>query len=164
MADLAVMAPGTRHKPVRRANWVPYALLAPGLLWLVVFFVAPMATLFSQSLQEGSVEAGYTFTGNVGIYVDAIQKYWPHLLRSVGYAATATFAALAVIPLLFLAQLAFIVSFGVLVDTLVVRSLLVPALEHDVGRRTWWPSRWDPTGHGRQADVPAQEPVPTPLG
>ena len=66
----------------------------PGLLWLVVFFVLPMITLGSQSLQEGSVEAGYTFTGNVVIYVDALQKYWPQLLRSIGYAATATVAAL----------------------------------------------------------------------
>ena len=51
-----------------------------------------------------------------------------------------TFAALGVIPLLFLAQIAFIVAFGVLLDTFVVRSLLVPALVHDLGRRTWWPS------------------------
>jgi spermidine/putrescine transport system permease protein len=91
-APAAVAAPHPR--PVRRATWVPYALLLPGLLWLAVFFVAPMITLFSQSLQEGSVEAGYTFTGNVSIYVDAISKYWPQLLRSVGYAATATFFAL----------------------------------------------------------------------
>jgi RND superfamily putative drug exporter len=81
----------------------------------------------------------------------------------------ATFAALAVIPLLFLAQLAFIVAFGVLVDTLVVRSLLVPALVHDVGRRTWWPSRWDATGEGHRPrhrrDAPAPEPpVLAPLG
>ena len=40
----------------------------------------------------------------------------------------ATFAALMVIPLAFLVQIAFIVAFGVLLDTLVVRSLLVPAL------------------------------------
>ena len=53
-----------------------------------------MITLGSQSLQEGSVEAGYTFTGNVAIYADALQKYWPQLLRSIGYAATATVAAL----------------------------------------------------------------------
>ncbi|WNB84483.1 MMPL family transporter [Cellulomonas sp. ATA003] len=70
------------------------------------------------------------------------------VITSAGVVLAATFAALAVIPLLFLAQLAFIVAFGVLVDTLVVRSLLVPALVHDVGRRVWWPSRWDPTGRG----------------
>lgn len=63
------------------------------------------------------------------------------VITSAGVVLAATFAALGVIPLLFLAQLAFIVAFGVLVDTLVVRSLLVPALVHDVGDRVWWPSR-----------------------
>ncbi|MGV8978840.1 MAG: MMPL family transporter [Cellulomonas sp.] len=62
------------------------------------------------------------------------------VITSAGVVLAATFAALGVIPLLFLAQLAFIVSFGVLIDTLIVRSLLVPALVHDVGRRIWWPS------------------------
>ncbi len=45
------------------------------------------------------------------------------------------------IPLAFLAQIAFIVAFGVLLDTLLVRSLLVPALVHDLGGRVWWPAR-----------------------
>jgi putative drug exporter of the RND superfamily len=52
----------------------------------------------------------------------------------------ATFAALVVIPLAFLVQIAFIVAFGVLLDTLVVRSLLVPALVRDLGPVLWWPS------------------------
>jgi len=95
MAEIAgVAGPGAHHAPTKRANWVPYALLVPGLAWLFVFFVLPMITLGSQSLQEGSVEAGYTFTGNVAIYAEALQKYWPQLLRSIGYAATATVAAL----------------------------------------------------------------------
>ncbi len=63
------------------------------------------------------------------------------VITSAGVVLAATFAALGVIPLLFLAQLAFIVASGVLLDTLVVRSLLVPALVHDLGPRTWWPSR-----------------------
>ncbi|WP_456824210.1 MMPL family transporter [Cellulomonas sp. P5_E12] len=62
------------------------------------------------------------------------------VITSAGVVLATTFAALGVIPLLFLAQIAFIVAFGVLLDTLVVRSLLVPALVHDIGRRTWWPS------------------------
>ncbi len=62
------------------------------------------------------------------------------VITSAGVVLAVTFAALGVIPLLFLAQIAFIVAFGVLLDTLVVRSLLVPALVHDVGRATWWPS------------------------
>ncbi|MFF2622908.1 MMPL family transporter [Oerskovia jenensis] len=61
------------------------------------------------------------------------------VITSAGVVLAATFAALGVIPLLFLAQLAFIVAFGVLVDTLIVRSLLVPALVHDAGRVVWWP-------------------------
>jgi RND superfamily putative drug exporter len=62
------------------------------------------------------------------------------VITSAGVVLAATFAALGVIPLLFLAQIAFIVSVGVLIDTLVVRTLLVPALVYDVGRRAWWPS------------------------
>jgi RND superfamily putative drug exporter len=71
------------------------------------------------------------------------------VITSAGVVLAATFAALGVIPLLFLAQLAFIVAFGVLLDTLVVRTLLVPALAHDLGGRTWWPSR--PGGSGGRA-------------
>ena len=47
--------------------------------------------------------------------------------------------ALAVLPLLFLVQLAFLVALGVLVDTFVVRTLLVPGLVHDIGNKVWWP-------------------------
>ncbi|MDD9206337.1 MMPL family transporter, partial [Georgenia sp. 10Sc9-8] len=61
------------------------------------------------------------------------------VITSAGLVLAATFSALAVIPLLFLAQLAFIVGFGVLLDTFVVRSLLVPGLVHDLGRTSWWP-------------------------
>jgi spermidine/putrescine transport system permease protein len=77
-----------------RTNWLPYALLLPGMLWLTVFFVVPMVTLFSQSLQQGSVDAGYAFTGNVAIYGEALSAYWEQLVRSIGYAATATVLAL----------------------------------------------------------------------
>ena len=63
------------------------------------------------------------------------------VITSAGIVLAATFAALAVLPILFLAQLAFIVSFGVLVDTFIVRTLLVPAWTFGLGRRVWWPSR-----------------------
>ncbi|MBE4769697.1 MULTISPECIES: MMPL family transporter [Streptomyces] len=63
------------------------------------------------------------------------------VITSAGVVLAATFAALGVIPLAFLAQIAFIVAFGVLLDTLVVRSLLVPALVRDIGERAWWPGR-----------------------
>ncbi|MFD3688228.1 MMPL family transporter [Nocardiopsis sp. NPDC058631] len=63
------------------------------------------------------------------------------VITSAGVVLAVTFAALAVIPLLFLLQLAFLVAFGVLVDALIVRTLLVPALSLDVGSRVWWPGR-----------------------
>ncbi|GAA1486026.1 MMPL family transporter [Brachybacterium fresconis] len=68
------------------------------------------------------------------------------VITSAGLVLAATFAALAVIPILFLAQIAFIVAFGVLLDTFVVRTLLVPALALDVGKAIWWPSRLWRTG------------------
>lgn len=63
------------------------------------------------------------------------------VITSAGLVLAATFAALSVIPILFLVQLAFIVAFGVLLDTFVVRSLLVPALAYDIGKTIWWPSK-----------------------
>lgn len=63
------------------------------------------------------------------------------VITSAGVVLAATFAALAVLPILFLTQIAFIVAFGVLLDTLLVRSLLVPALSVDIGGRIWWPSK-----------------------
>ncbi len=63
------------------------------------------------------------------------------VITSAGLVLAATFAALGVIPILFLAQLAFIVAFGVLLDTFLVRSLLVPAASYDIGKAIWWPSK-----------------------
>jgi len=63
------------------------------------------------------------------------------VITSAGLVLAATFAALGVIPILFLAQIAFIVAFGVLLDTIIVRTLLVPALSHDIGSAIWWPSK-----------------------
>ncbi|MEU6860789.1 MMPL family transporter [Glycomyces sp. NPDC046736] len=63
------------------------------------------------------------------------------VITSAGVVLAATFSALAVLPILFLAQIAFVVAFGVLIDTIIVRSLLVPALTFDLGRRVWWPSK-----------------------
>ncbi|WP_029258661.1 MULTISPECIES: MMPL family transporter [unclassified Microbacterium] len=70
------------------------------------------------------------------------------VITSAGLVLAATFAALSVIPILFLVQLAFIVAFGVLLDTFVVRSLLVPALTYDIGKAIWWPSKLWRRGEG----------------
>ncbi|MEU5872230.1 MMPL family transporter [Glycomyces sp. NPDC047369] len=63
------------------------------------------------------------------------------VITSAGVVLAATFSALAVLPILFLAQIAFVVAFGVLLDTVIVRSLLVPALTIDLGKAVWRPSK-----------------------
>jgi RND superfamily putative drug exporter len=63
------------------------------------------------------------------------------VITSAGIVLAATFAALSVIPVLFLLQIAFLVAVGVLIDALLVRSVLVPGLFHDIGQRIWWPAR-----------------------
>ena len=79
------------------------------------------------------------------------------VITSAGIVLAATFAALGVLPLLFLSQIAFIVAFGVLLDTFVVRTLLVPALAYDLADRVWWPGRRkQPEG----TDAASRTPVP----
>jgi RND superfamily putative drug exporter len=63
------------------------------------------------------------------------------VITSAGVVLAATFAVLGVLPLVFLAQLGFAVAFGVLLDTLLVRSVLVPALSLEIGKKIWWPSK-----------------------
>jgi RND superfamily putative drug exporter len=63
------------------------------------------------------------------------------VITAAGIVLAATFATLAVLPLVVLAQLGTVVALGVLIDTLLVRSVLVPALAYDLGGRFWWPSR-----------------------
>ncbi len=64
------------------------------------------------------------------------------VITSAGVVLAGTFAVLAVLPLIALTQLGITVALGVLLDTLVVRSILVPALTFELGERTWWPSRF----------------------
>jgi RND superfamily putative drug exporter len=63
------------------------------------------------------------------------------VITSAGIVLAATFGVLGVLPLVFLAQLGFAVAFGVLLDTMIVRTILVPALVHDIGGKVWWPSK-----------------------
>lgn len=73
------------------------------------------------------------------------------VITSAGIVLAATFAALVVIPILFLLQLAFIVAFGVLVDTFLVRTLQVPGIATELGRHLWWPRKLAADGHGGTA-------------
>ena len=77
----------------RRRALVPWVLLAPGLLWLLVFYALPALNQFYVSLQSGSLERGYVFDWNFGVYGDAFSRYSEQFFRSIGYALTATLLA-----------------------------------------------------------------------
>ncbi len=62
------------------------------------------------------------------------------VITSAGIVLAGTFSVLAVLPLTFLTELGFVVAFGVLLDTFLVRSVLVPAIALSLGDRFWWPS------------------------
>jgi spermidine/putrescine transport system permease protein len=79
-----------------RRGWVPYALLAPGTAWLLLFFAIPMGYMFIVSLQEGTLGTGFELTWNFGIYPEVIAEYWPLFLRSIGYALTTTIITLLI--------------------------------------------------------------------
>ena len=89
-----------------------------------------MSRVHEESTQHGTragMLKGLSVTGGV--------------ITSAGLVLAATFAVLAVLPLVTLTEIGFIVAFGVLLDTFIVRSILVPALTFDIGSRVWWPSR-----------------------
>jgi RND superfamily putative drug exporter len=108
------------------------------ILFTFVFLVALgidyniflMTRVREESIKLGTrpgILKGLTVTGGV--------------ITSAGVVLAATFAVLGTLPLVFLAELGFAVAFGVLLDTFIVRSLLVPALGYDLGAKVWWPSK-----------------------
>ena len=74
----------------------PLLLLLPGMGWLVVFFVVPMAVMLMVSLQQGTFDTGYRLTWNFGIYPEVIGQYWQLYVRSAFFALSATVLTLAV--------------------------------------------------------------------
>jgi putative drug exporter of the RND superfamily len=79
------------------------------------------------------------------------------VITSAGIVLAGTFSVLAVLPLTFLTELGFVVAFGVLLDTFLVRSVLVPAIALKLGDNFWWPSALSrPRG-----DEPPREPAGT---
>jgi putative drug exporter of the RND superfamily len=118
-------------------------------LWTFVFLVALgtdyniflMTRVHEESKRHGSRRGaliGLAATGGV--------------ITSAGIVLAGTFAALGTLPLVFVTEIGFAVAFGVLLDTFVVRSVLVTALNLDVGRWIWWPSSLH-----RQRDVDLEE-------
>jgi spermidine/putrescine transport system permease protein len=80
----------------RHRGLLPWLLLAPGLLWLLVFFFIPVAFMAVDSLEEGSVFTGYQFTWHFQTYADALSRYDEQLIRSFVYAGAATLIAFAI--------------------------------------------------------------------
>ena len=66
----------------RHKGLTPYLLLLPGILWLALFFVAPLGFLGYQSLESGSIDFGYAFSWSWGNYSDAIHNYRDQFIRS----------------------------------------------------------------------------------
>jgi RND superfamily putative drug exporter len=84
------------------------------------------------------------------------------VITSAGIVLAGTFSVLAVLPLTFLTELGFVVAFGVLLDTFLVRSILVPALALDLGDKFWWPSALSRGGGPADPDgVSLREPAGT---
>ena len=127
----------------------------PGLpLFTFVFLVALgidyniflMARVREESLKYGTERGmirGLAVTGGV--------------ITSAGIVLAGTFAILGTLPLIFLTELGFAIAFGVLVDTFIVRSTLVPALVLDIGKKIWWPSKLAHEGEPGE-HVPEAEP------
>jgi putative drug exporter of the RND superfamily len=83
------------------------------------------------------------------------------VITSAGFVLAGTFAVLATLPLVGFAEIGFAVALGVLLDTLVVRSVLVTALNLDIGDRMWWPGKlWRKHGGSDAPELATEEPVP----
>ncbi len=75
----------------RRRKLLPWLFLAPGLLWLIVFFAVPIGQQLVVSLMSGNPEQGFTFTWAFDNFSRVISDYNEQFLRSIAYAAVATF-------------------------------------------------------------------------
>ena len=80
----------------RRRALLPVVFIAPGLIWLIVFYAIPLVSQLWVSLQTGNADDGFTQTYNWSVYPDAISNYHEQLIRSLGYAAAATILCLII--------------------------------------------------------------------
>jgi len=80
----------------RLAPAIPYLLLAPGLLWLVLFFVLPAIQMFTYSISTGSLETGYTIDFSANNYIEAVSRFSKQFLNSILYGGIATFLTLLI--------------------------------------------------------------------
>ena len=92
----AASAPAPRLSLRRRRRLLPYILLGPGLLWLIVFFAVPALLQWQVSLWSGSLETGYAFDWNWSSYGEAFGDYKEQFLRSFAFAGAATILAFVI--------------------------------------------------------------------
>jgi RND superfamily putative drug exporter len=83
------------------------------------------------------------------------------VITSAGLILAGTFVVLASLPVWLLLQLGFVVALGVLLDTFLVRTIIVPAITVVLGERAWWPGSSRPSRPGSIPGVAAEEPAPS---
>jgi spermidine/putrescine transport system permease protein len=79
-----------------RRRLIPYGLMGPGLLWLLLFFVVPMIYMGELALRSGTLETGFVFSWEFSNFSDAVSRYDEQFIRSLIYAGTATLIALLI--------------------------------------------------------------------
>lgn len=85
--------------PTFRARFgkaVPYLLLAPGVFWLVIFYVVPAVQMFTYSISTGTLETGFTMSLSADAYATAIDRFGKQFLNSILYGGLATLLTLAI--------------------------------------------------------------------
>ena len=158
------MVPPTRRRWESRAFFFEKVFDFPGIdprlpLFAFIFLVALgidyniflMARVREETLTHGTREGmirGLAVTGTV--------------ITSAGIVLAGTFSALAVLPLVSLTEIGFTVALGVLLDTFLVRTLLVPAIVLEIGDRVWWPSALAGGGGRDASPKPSSEVAPEP--
>src|SRR5581483_4585158 len=120
--------------PRRKRNRLPYLLLAPTVLWLVIFFVVPIFTSVSASVQEGSLDQGYTLTWHWANFSDGWSQYNGQFGRSLLFAFLCT-----VFCLLMGYPLAYFIAFkGGKWKTLLMALVIVPSFTSFLIRTIAW--------------------------
>jgi putative drug exporter of the RND superfamily len=125
-------------------------------LWTFVFLVA-LGTDYNIFLMTRVHEESRRYGTRRGALIGLAAT--GGVITSAGVVLAGTFAALASLPLVFVTEIGFAVAFGVLLDTFVVRSVLVTALNLDVGRHIWWPSKLRNKADVELGDLEAEAPV-----
>jgi spermidine/putrescine transport system permease protein len=93
MTAATTPAPATAGRPAFRPRFrrfVPWLLMAPGLLWLFFFYVLPVIQMFTYSISEGSLEDGFVLTLSPAAYIEGLTRFGKQFLNSVLYGGLAT--------------------------------------------------------------------------